>query len=118
MAVTLHPSNAYIPPAISLVVIGLSIWNFWRIRFAYRARGRREVERVLASRGETLLAIKDVPFSKLTVTTGLSTNVVFQVRARAGDGQEHIYEWAYEPRIFPWQSEGLKRLAHGIWIPA
>jgi len=115
---TLHPFSPYIPAAISLAVIGLSSWNFWRIRFAYRARGRREVERLLASRGETLVAIRDLPFGEITEKSGLSTTVVFEVRARAADGDERTYQWAYEPRVFPWQTEGLKRLAHGIWIPA
>ena len=76
------------------------------------------LSRSLASRGETLVAVKDLPFGSLPTATGLSSLVVFEVRARTRDGDERAYEWAYEPRVFPWQSEGLKRLAHGIWIPA
>jgi hypothetical protein len=107
-----------IPAVTTPLVIALSGWNFWRVKYAYRARGRRAVEQMLKARGETLVAIEDVPFCDLPVKTGLSSTVVFEVRARAADGQDRAYQWAYEPRIFPWQSEGVKRLAHGIWIPA
>jgi hypothetical protein len=88
------------------------------VKFAYRKRGRREVERMLASRGETLVALRNLPYGSLPTTTGLTSIVIFEVRARTGDGDERTYQWAYEPRVFPWQTAGLKRLAHGIWIPA
>jgi hypothetical protein len=107
-----------IPTVLTPLVIALSGWNFWRMKYAYRRRGRRQVERLLASRGETLVAIEDVPFCDLPVKTGLSTTVVFDIRARTAEGQDRTYRWAYEPRVFPWQTEGVKRLAHGIWIPA
>ena len=117
---TLHQFAPILPVAItSLGAVACSGWIIWRVKYAYRARGRREVERMLADRGETLVALKDLPFSSLQVTTGLSTSppVIFEVRARTSNGDERTYEWAYEPRGFPWQSEGVKRLAHGIWIP-
>ena len=104
--------------ACSTLAIAASGWMIWRVRYAHRKRGRQEVERMLASRGETLVALKDVPFSSPLPKTGLSANVIFEVRARTGDGDERTYQWAYEPRVFPWESEGLKRLTHGIWIPA
>jgi hypothetical protein len=115
---TLHPFGPWIPAAISPLIIALSGWNFWRVKHAYRVRGRREVQRKLADRGETLIAIRDLPIGVMQATPGLSTTVAFQVTARTAEGAEQTYEWAYEPRIFPWQTEGLKRLAHGIWIPA
>jgi len=114
---TLHAFGPFIPPAISLVVIALTGWNLWRIKYAHRARGRRAVEQMLRSRGETLVALKDRPFSQLPAGMGLSSTVVFDIQARAADGEERTYAWAYEPKLFPWQSEGVKRLAHGIWIP-
>ena len=115
---TFHPYSPFIPPAISLLAIALTGWNLWRIRYAHRARGRRAVEQILTRRGETLVALTDVPFNHVRVRTGLSSTVVFAVRARTPDGDERTYELAYEPRVFPWQLEGVKRLAHGIWIPA
>lgn len=116
---TLHQFGPIVPVAVcSALAIVASGWNVWRIKFAYRARGRREVERVLASRGETLVGIEDVPFRDLAVRTGLTSFIAFEVRARTADGGEHAYKWAYEPRVFPWETAGLKRLAHGIWIPA
>jgi hypothetical protein len=102
----------------SALAVAASGWSVWQAKYAYRARGRREVERRLASQGETLVGIEDVPFRDLAVKTGLSSTVVFKVAARTADGDERAYQWAYEPRIFPWQSDGLKRLAHGIWIAA
>ena len=114
---TLHALGPFIPPAISLLVIALTVWNLWRIRYAHRARGQSAVEQMLRSRGETLVALKDLPFSKLPAGMGLSSTVVFDIRARGADGEERAYQWAYEPKVFPWQSEGVKRLAHGIWIP-
>ncbi|HEY2357850.1 MAG TPA: hypothetical protein VGH86_10400 [Phenylobacterium sp.] len=104
--------------ACSMLAIAATGWMIWRVKYAYRRRGRREVERMLAGLGEALVALKDVPFSSPLPKTGLSANVIFEVRARTGAGDERTYQWAYEPRLFPWQSEGLKRLAHGIWIPA
>ena len=104
--------------ACSMLAIAATGWMIWRVKYAHRKRGRREVERMLAGRGDTLVALKDVPFSSPLPKTGLSTNVIFEVRARAGDGVERTYQWAYEPRLFPWGTAGLKRLAHGIWIPA
>jgi hypothetical protein len=118
---TLHQFAPILPVALcSAFAIACSGWTVWRVKFAYRARGRREVEHRLAERGETLVALKETPFSAMTATTGLSTSppVIFEVRARTADGDERTYQWAYEPRVFPWQTEGLKRLAHGIWIPA
>jgi hypothetical protein len=118
---TLHQFAPILPVAVcSALAVACSGWTVWRMKFAYRARGRREVERMLAGRGETLVAIKELPFSLSQATTGLSTSppVIFEVRAHASDGDERTYQWAYEARVFPWQTEGLKRLAHGIWIPA
>ena len=116
---TLHQFAPILPVALcSLAAMALSAWNVWRIKYAHRARGRQAVERMLEARGETLVDLCDVPYSQLPVKTGLSTTVVFAVRARTVDGDERTYQWAYEPRVFPWQSEAVKRLAHGIWIPA
>jgi hypothetical protein len=113
-----HQSALLTSYAASLLVIAVSIWRFWWIRHAYRARGRRAVERVLTNRGETLVDLRDLAFSEIPVRTGLSSTVAFEVRARTAGGDERTYRWAYEPRVFPWQSEAVKRLAHGIWIPA
>ncbi|MFL5298539.1 MAG: hypothetical protein ACJ798_19340 [Phenylobacterium sp.] len=116
---TLHQFAPIFPVAIAMAIaVGASGWSVWHVNFAYRARGRRAVERMLESRGETLLALRKLPFREAPVRTGLTSLVVFEVRARTADGEERAYEWAYEPRIFPWQTEGLKRLAHGIWIAA
>jgi hypothetical protein len=103
-------------PAIVAGFGGLAIWSTLRMRAVYRKRGRQLVERMLASRGETVVAIKDLPFSSLPVGTGLSSTLIFRVLARNPNGEEQAYEWAYEPRVFPWQTDGLKRCAHGIWI--
>jgi hypothetical protein len=118
---TLHQFAPIIPVAVcSALAVLCSGWLIWRVKFADRARGRREVERMLAGRGEALVAIKNLPFGLSQVTIGLSTSppVIFEVRARTSDGDERAYQWAYEARVFPWQTAGLKRLAHGIWIPA
>jgi len=112
-----HPSFALFQVAFILIV-ALSGWNLWRVRRAHRARGRRAVDSLLANRGETLVALRELKASALPTLTGLSSTVAFEVTARGRDGAEHTYQWAYEPRVFPWQTEGLKRLAHGIWIPA
>jgi hypothetical protein len=102
----------------SSVAIALSSWNIWRVKYAYRARGRRVIEQLLASREESLVAIKELPLSELYDRAGLSAAAIFEVRARTANGCERTYQWAYAPRIFPWQTEGVQRLAHGIWIPA
>ncbi|WP_372785674.1 hypothetical protein [Phenylobacterium sp.] len=115
---TPHQFASLIAIAAGLLTIVLLIWNFWRMKHAYRGRGRQAVERMLKSRGETLVDLQDVAFGEVPVKTGLSATVVFKVRARTADGDERTYEWAYEARVFPWQSEAVKRLAHGIWIPA
>ena len=107
-----------VPVATFSLLSGLAVWNAWRMRAAYRRRGRQAVERLLTSRGETLVAIKDVPLSKVRETAGLTATAIFEVRARTADGDERTYRWAYAPRIFPWQTEGIQRLAHGIWIAA
>jgi hypothetical protein len=65
-----------------------------------------------------LIAIEEAPHSAFFETAGLSAVVIFEVRARAAEGDERIYQWAYAPRTFPWETERLQRLAHGIWIPA
>ena len=65
--------------ACSTLVIALSGWNLWRIKFAHRARGRRAVERLLSDRGEVLVAIKELPISALRSTSGFAGAVVFQV---------------------------------------
>lgn len=114
---TLHQLGPLIPLTIAPLVSVLSIWGMWRVRVAYRARGSQMVERLLTSRGETLVAIKDVRLPALSATAGLSGAVVFEVRARTADGDERTYQWAYAPRVFPWQTEGVQRLAHGIWLP-
>jgi hypothetical protein len=116
---TLHQFAPVVPVILSsLVAVAASGWSVWRVKFAYRRRGRREIERMLASRGETLVALKDLPFSSPLPKTGLTTNVIFEVRARTADGDERTCQWAYEARVFPWETAGLKRLAHGVWIPA
>jgi hypothetical protein len=114
---TPHPSFALFQVAFILIMV-LSGWNLWRIRRVHRARGRQAVDSLLANRGETLVALRELKVSALPTITGLSSTVAFEVTARSRDGAEHTYQWAYEPRVFPWQTEGLKRLAHGIWIPA
>jgi hypothetical protein len=100
----------------SLTAIALSTWAIWRTRRGLSRRGRRQVEQMLQSRGETLVALKTLPLNAVATTTGLSNSVVFQVTAEATDGARRTYRWAYETKLFPWQSEGLKRCAHGIWI--
>jgi hypothetical protein len=115
---TLTQIAALFPLAIAPLFGGLAIWSAWRTRAAYRKRGRQAVERLLTSRGETLVAIKDVPLSALRETAGLAAAAIFEVRARTAEGDERTYQWGYAPRIFPWQTEGVQRLAHGIWIAA
>jgi hypothetical protein len=100
----------------SLTAIALSSWAIWRTQRGLSRRGRHNVEQVLQSRGETLVALKALPLNAVATTTGLSNGVVFQVTAKAADGARRTYKWAYETKLFPWQSEGLKRCAHGIWI--
>jgi hypothetical protein len=116
---TLHQLGPFVPIATLPLLSALAIWSAWRIRAVYRKRGRRVVERLLTSRGETLVAIKEVRLSALSATAGLSAAVIFEVRARTAEGDERTYQWAYAPRgVFPWQTEGVQRLAHGIWIAA
>ncbi|HEX5263944.1 MAG TPA: hypothetical protein VFW13_10485, partial [Phenylobacterium sp.] len=117
-AMTIQQCAALISIACSMLAIMATGWLIWQVNYVHRKRGRREVERTLAGRGETLVALKDVPFFSPLPKTGLSANVIFEVRARTAAGDERTYQWAYQPRLFPWESEGLKRLAHGIWIPA
>jgi hypothetical protein len=111
---------AQIAPLFPLVIAplfgGLAIWSALRMRAVHRERGRRQIEQAVARRGETLVAIENLPFSALRMTPGLSSTLIFRVLASGPNGDRHAYEWAYEPRVFPWQSEGLKRCAHGIWI--
>jgi hypothetical protein len=95
---------------------GLAIWGALWVRAVQHKRGLQQVERELASRGETLVTIKELPFSSMWIRAGLSGALIFQIRARRPTGEEQVYEWAYEARVFPWQTEGLKRCAHGIWI--
>ena len=59
---TSHQIALLIAITTSLLSIVFASWNFWRIKYAYRARGRRAVERMLQSRGETLVDLRDVPF--------------------------------------------------------
>jgi hypothetical protein len=106
----------FLPLTVAPLVSGLAIWSALRIRAAHRKRGRRQVEQAVARRGETLVAIENLPFSALRLTPGLTSTMIFRVLARGPNGDQRTYEWAYEPRVFPWQSEGLKRCAHGIWI--
>lgn len=115
---TIHHFSPLVSMACSLVAVVMSGWSVWRVKFAYRKRGRRAVERLIAARGETLVAIKEAPPSALRATAGLSAAVIFEVRARTAQGDERTYHWGYAPRVFPWQTEGVQRLAHGIWIPA
>jgi hypothetical protein len=103
-------------PSIVALLGGLGIGSALWLRAVHRKRGRRLIERRLASRGETLVAIKTLPFTSLPIGTGLSSTLIFRILARKPDGEEQTYEWAYEPRVFPWQTDGLKRCAHGIWI--
>ena len=116
---TFHQVGPFILVATALVS-ALSIWNTWRLKYAYRARGRQMVDRLLTTRGETLVAINDVPLSSFHEKAGLSAAAaaIFEVHARTAEGDERTYRWAYAPRIFPWQTEGVQRLAHGIWIAA
>jgi hypothetical protein len=116
--VMLHQFAPLLPLAVAPLFSGLAIWSALRMRAVHRKRGRQQVERLLASRGEALVAIKTVRISPFRPTAGLSAAEIFEVHARRADGEEQVYEWAYEPRVFPWQTEGLKRLAHGIWIAA
>jgi hypothetical protein len=113
---TLHQFAPYFPAAITPLIIGLSGWNVWRLKYAYRKRGRRAVEQLLATRGETPVAISEVPLCAVYETAGLSASTIFEVRARTSDGDERTDKWGYRPRVFPWQTEGLQRLNHGIWI--
>jgi hypothetical protein len=116
---TFHQFGPIFPAgALSLLAAALSGWSLWRVKFAYRARGRQAVERLLSNRGEALVAIEELPVSVLRSTSGLCGVVIFQVVARTPDGAEQTYEWAYAPGVFPWETEGIQRLAHGVWIAA
>ena len=115
---TLHQFAPIVPTLLTtLLAVGVSTWSLWRVK-TYRARGRRAVERMLRSRGEALVALKVAPRSAMRPTAGFNAVVVFEVRASTADGLQRTYEWAYAPRVFPWQTEGLQRVAHGVWIPA
>ena len=103
-------------PSLVALLGGLAIWGVLWLRAVHRKRGRQRVEHMLGSRGETLVAIKTLPFSSLPIGTGLTSTLIYRVVARKPNGEEQTYEWAYEPRVFPWQTDGLKRCAHGIWI--
>jgi hypothetical protein len=115
---TLAQVGPLFPIAMAPLFIALSGWNFWRVKHLCRARGRRMVEQRLATLGETPVAIKEVSRAAFFETAGLSAVVIFEVRARTADGDERTYQWAYAPRSFARKTEGLQRLAHGIWIPA
>ena len=115
---TLAQFGPLFPAVLTPLFIAVGGWNMWRLKRLYRARGRRAVEQRLATRGETLVAIKEVRRSAFFETAGLSATAIFEVRARTAGGDERTYQWAYRPRVLPWQTEGLQRLAHGIWIPA
>jgi hypothetical protein len=113
---TLAQFGPLFPAVITPLMIALGGWNMWRLKHLYRARCRRMVEHRLATLGETPVAIKEIPRAAFYETAGLSAAVIFEVRARAADGDERTYQWGYAPRSFSRRTEGLQRLAHGIWI--
>jgi hypothetical protein len=94
----------------------LSLWSSFRLLRTIPARGRRAVEAELGRRGENLVSIAKLPRHALMATAGLQSLVVFQVVARARNGETRTYRWGYRPRGLLSRSEGLQRCAHGVWI--
>jgi len=86
---------------------------------AQRAAGRRAVQAELKRLGERAVSIENLPLHKVVDRAGLTSGCVFRVVARAADGAAVSHLWAYEPGLIKATgTPGLKRLAHGIWIPA
>ena len=96
------------------IAIWTSLFAVWN---AQRAHGRRAVEAELKRLGERAVSIENVPLRALVDRAGLTGFCVFRVSARAADGAATTHLWAYDPGLIANRS-GLKRLAHGIWIPA
>jgi hypothetical protein len=117
----MHSAASAIPTLVALLASQIVIWScFFAARAAQRANGRRAVEAELKRLGETAATVETVPLPALAGGAGLSGGCVFfQVASRAADGAARSHLWAYESGLISLRSPGgLKRLAHGIWIPA
>ena len=102
----------------SLVAIAAGLWPALYV-VRSRRNGRKAVERELARRGERPVQIKPVPLWAIHDRAGLTGSAVFDVDARTADGQPRAYRWAYDPGLITaGGAVRLKRLEHGIWIPA
>jgi hypothetical protein len=116
-----HSLAAALPTLIVTLVTPIAIWGgMFAVWAEQRANGRRAVEAELRRLRERAVSIESVPLRKLADRAGLVSACVFRVAARARDGSARTHLWAYEPGL-PARfggPGGLKRLAHGIWIPA
>jgi hypothetical protein len=107
-----------VPAIIAPLISGLAIWSVFGVRAVQRAAGRKAVEAELARLGERAVAIEDAALHGLP-TAGLVAGHVFRVDACDAKGAAITHLWAYEPgQIRTQRPQKLKRLAHGIWIPA
>ncbi len=114
-----HSLMSALPFLIAPLASGFVIWSGLCVRAVQRAHGRRAIEAELSRLGETALRIDHVPLHTLVDKAGLSGAHVFRVAARAPDGSAKEHLWAYEPGLIKaTRPDRLKRLAHGIWIPA
>jgi len=114
-----HSLAPVIPILVASLTAPIVIWSNLYVQWTQRARGRRAVEAELARRGETALSIETVPVHRLPDRAGLCAIHAFRIEARTADGATTTHLWAYEPGLFTnRRAAGLKRLAHGIWIPA
>jgi hypothetical protein len=110
-----------LPVLIVTLTMPITIWvGMFAVWAEQRASGRRAVEAELKRLGEHTVSIENVPSRELAYRAGLVSACVFRVAARARDGSARTHLWAYEPGLAArfGGPGGLKRLAHGIWIPA
>jgi len=115
-----HSIAAALPILFASLTIPIAIWtSLFAVWHAQRVNGRRTVEAELKRLGERAVSIENVPLRELTDRAGLTGLCVFRVAARARDGSATTHLWAYEPGLAArfGGPGGLKRLAHGLWIP-
>lgn len=113
-----HSHAVVVPVLMATMASQIAIWGgLFAVWAGQRASGRRAVEAELRRLGERAVTIEAVPLREIADRAGLLSLHVFRVTARARDGATRTYLWAYEPGPAT-GSRGLKRLAHGIWIPA
>jgi hypothetical protein len=116
-----HSLAPALPILIGSLTIPIAIWTtLYGVWNAQRVNGRRAVEAELTRLGERAVSIENVPLGELTDRAGLTGVWVFRVAGRRkADGSATTHLWAYEPGLAArfGGPGGLKRLAHGVWIP-